>query len=224
MSPDLIAIDGPAATGKTTSAAGVARDLGFVYVDSGALYRTVALAVTRSSDSEDVSSVLSSVNISAEADRRGFRVLLDGEDVGEKIRAPDVTKMSSVLAVREDVRSRVVRILRELAATSERSLVVEGRDIGTVVFRDALLKVFMSADLKERAKRRLKDLKAAGIRRSPEEVENDLAERDGRDSGRDIAPLARHPEALVVDTTRLSIPEQIQAIVDAYHKRKASRR
>jgi cytidylate kinase len=219
---DVIAIDGPAATGKTTTAAGVARELGFVYVDSGAIYRTAALAVARAPENRDLRSVLRSAGISAEAGPHGFRVLVHGKTVSDEIRTPEITRMSSVLATRKEVRERVVEILRELAQTSGSPLVVEGRDIGTVVFPDALLKVFMVADLEERAKRRLRDLEAKGVESSVQDVETELAERDGRDSGRAVAPLARHPEAILVDTTQLTIPEQIQVIVGAYREKKAT--
>jgi cytidylate kinase len=221
---DVIAIDGAAATGKTTTAAGVARELGFVYVDSGAIYRTAALAVVRAPGNRDLRSVLQSAGISAAVGPHGFQALLDGKPVSDEIRTPEITKMSSVLATREEVRERVVEILRELAETSGSPLVVEGRDIGTVVFPDALLKVFMVANLVERARRRLKDLEAKGVESSVQDVETELAERDGRDSGREVAPLARHPEAILVDTTQLTIPEQIQIIVRAYREKKATLR
>lgn len=230
MAVDVITIDGPAASGKTTSAAGVARALGFAYVDSGALYRAAALAVARrygetdgaSLDDDEVEAVLAGAEIQGVVGGGGFRVTLDGDDVSDEIRTPVVSRLSSVYATRPGVRRKVTGILRELAESSEVPVVVEGRDIGTVVFPGASLKVFMVADLEERARRRWKDLAAKGLDPDPADVEKELAERDARDSGRDVAPLAAHPDALRIDTTRLSVAEQIRRIVEAYRLRRES--
>jgi cytidylate kinase len=217
----VIAIDGAAATGKSTSAAGVAEALGFLYVDSGALYRAVALAVLDARagdpDSPSAQEAIRGARIGAESRDGAFRVDLDGRDVTNRLRSPEVSHLASVLATRRDVRDKVVDALRRLA--QGRSVVVEGRDIATVVFPDAALKVFLVADGPERARRRWAELRALGRDVTLEQVQEDLEARDRRDAGRPIAPLKRHPDAVEVDTTRLTVPEQIDRIVRAYRQR-----
>jgi cytidylate kinase len=217
----IIAIDGPAATGKTTSAAGVAQALGIPYVDSGALYRAVALVALeegiRSAGDPRLADVLRRHRWEAVADAAGFRVLVDGADVTGRLREPEVSRLASVLATDSRVRAQVVAILRTLAQRG--AMVVEGRDIGTVVFPDAVLKVFMTAEPEERARRRWRELRAKGSRVSLEEVLAEIRERDARDAGRDVAPLKPAPDAVLLDTTHLSIPEQIRRIVELYRER-----
>ncbi|MBD3337066.1 MAG: (d)CMP kinase [Candidatus Eisenbacteria bacterium] len=221
MPPTVIAIDGPAGTGKTTSAAGVARRLGFLYVDSGAVYRALALAVHEaggeSAPPETIASVVAAAQVGAAAGEDGFRVSLAGRDVTGRLRSPEVTHLASVLATRADVRRRVVEILHRLA--EQTPVVVEGRDIGTVVFPHAALKIFLTAERRERARRRRRDLERMGKPAGVAEVERDLAQRDDRDAGRRLAPLAQAPDAVVVDTTDLTVEEQIDAIVDAYERK-----
>jgi CMP/dCMP kinase len=181
----IVAIDGPAGAGKSTVARAVARALRFTYLDSGALYRSVALAWPRDPASLDVRF-------------EGERVLLDGEDVTEAIRTPEISQEASRRAADPDVRAALLAKQRALLADGD--WVAEGRDIGTVVAPDAALKVWLTADETERARRRR--LPLAEIR-----------ERDARDAGRDHSPMMRAPDAVEVDTTGLSVGEVVDRIV-----------
>lgn len=215
----VLAIDGGAATGKTTSAARVARRLGFSYVDSGAIYRSIALALGRAGveDAADarLPDLAREVDVRIAPARGRFEVFLDGRPVTEEeIRAPEVSSLSSRLAVHPAVRDRVRELLRD--ARRYGSLVVEGRDIGTVVFPDADLKVFLTTDLTVRAERRRLDLSRQGRDCSAEEVARDLEERDRRDASRAIAPLRPAEDAVVIDTSRTDIEGQVEAIVRAF--------
>lgn len=211
----ILAIDGPAGTGKTTSAAETARLLGFAYLDSGALYRAIAFAAREigieNEDDTRLHDLLSELPVYIETDRTRFSVNLDGTDITEKLRDPDVTSLSSKLAVLESVRERVNLWLRELA--SRGPSVIEGRDIGTAVFPDAELKIFLTASLEERARRRTLELERKGEPADLETITRRLAERDERDSGRGIAPLTCAPDAVVVDTTDTDIDGQVSMII-----------
>jgi CMP/dCMP kinase len=181
----IVAIDGPAGAGKSTVARAVARALGFTYLDSGALYRCVALAWPRDPASLDVRF-------------EGDRVLLDGEDVSEAIRTPEISQEASRRAADPSVRAALLD--RQRALLAEGDWVAEGRDIGTVVAPDAELKVWLTADEAERARRR----------RQPA---HEVRERDARDADREHSPMIRAPDAVEVDTTGLSIGEVVERIV-----------
>lgn len=217
----IIAIDGPAGTGKTTSAAGVARRLGFTYIDSGALYRAIAVAAHRrgitTADDPALTDLLRNLPVRASLRDHSFRVHLGDEDVSERLRDPDVTSLASKLAVRADVRSRVGIMLRDLVRQGP--AVVEGRDIGTAVFPDADLKIYLTADLPVRARRRSEELGAQGKAVPVVEVERQMRERDARDSGREIAPLRCAADAIEVDTSHVSIEQQVDRIVEAWMPR-----
>jgi len=223
MKSEIIAIDGGAGTGKTTSAALVAERLGFCYVDSGAVYRAVALALhgagIRRADDPALAEALGRLALRIEPTPTAFRVFLGPRELGLELRSPEISHLSSALAVRSEVRERVTELLR--AAASLGHLVVEGRDIGTVVFPDATLKVFLQAELMVRARRRRLDLARQGREQSEEQVARDLAERDQRDSSRSEAPLRRAPDALLVDTSATDIEGQVQQILDAYRRARA---
>jgi len=226
LSPrEVIAIDGGAGTGKTTSAARVAERLGFCYVDSGAIYRTVAWALrergVREAADPRLPEILHALDLRIEPARDRFRVFLDGVESRADIRTPEVSSLSSKIAVRVDVRDFVTTLLR--GAASHGSLVVEGRDIGTVVFPDAPLKVFLEAPLTVRADRRRHDLERQGVAQSIDEVARDLAERDQRDSSRSAAPLRQAEDAVVIDTGGTSIDGQVEAIVEAWRAVSRSR-
>jgi cytidylate kinase len=189
----VIAIDGPAGAGKSTVARAVADALGFTYLDTGAMYRAVALARLRGLENPDV----------------GFedgRVTLDGEDVSGLIRTPEVSEESSRVAAEPEVRERMVARQRELM--SDGDWVAEGRDIGSVVAPDAEVKVFLTADPEERANRRARELGA-----DPRDVLRDVRARDERDSTRAASPLTRAPGAEELDTTGLTIDEVVDRIV-----------
>ena len=217
----IVAIDGPAGSGKSTTARLVAHRLGCLYLDTGAMYRAVALAFLRAdvvgSDGVAADRVLESMAIDMVLEGFGNRVLLNGEDVTEAIRRADVTSASSVVSALPAVRHKLVEEQRRIARNHEaqgRGVVLDGRDIGTVVFPAASTKVFLVADLSERARRRHAELAARGIEASIEEVMTDLEERDHRDRSRSIAPLRKADDAVELDTSQLTIEEQVDFVVD----------
>jgi len=211
----VVAIDGPAGSGKTTTARAVAERLGYRYLDTGALYRALALAVIRSGikdpHGEGALAICRAARVRPEWRGRAMRVLLDGEDVSEEVRSSEVTRLVSPLSARPEVRALLVDLQRE--AGREGGIVVEGRDIGSVVFPEAGLKVFLVADPEERARRRWRELEASGVPASLEEIRRAIDERDRRDSGRSVAPLVRAKDAVEIDTTPLTIDEQVDRIV-----------
>jgi cytidylate kinase len=190
----LIAIDGPAGAGKSTVARAVARALGFEFLDSGAMYRAAALAALRGADPRRVTVEL------------GERVLLDGEDVTDEIRTPEVTEMASRVAADPEVRKAMVRLQRGIIASGDH--VAEGRDIGTVVWPDAELKVFLTATPEERARRRADQLGA-----DYDAILTEQRLRDLRDESRQHSPLAAAPDAVELDTTGLTFDEVVDRIV-----------
>ncbi len=217
----ILAIDGPAGTGKTTSARLVARRLGFAYIDSGALYRAIALAAYRagieSAEDDSIIPLLARLPVRAALTHRAFRVTIGAEDVTDRLREPEVSQLASKLAVRPDVRDRVVEWLRELASMGP--AVIEGRDIGTAVFPKAELKIFLTASVAVRARRRALELAERGIEISEEQVARELVERDERDSRRAIAPLQRAPDAFEVDTSAIDVEGQVARILEAWGAR-----
>jgi cytidylate kinase len=216
----IIAIDGGAGTGKTTSAARVADRLGFCYIDSGAIYRAIALAMREGGNEDPMAQHLAeavrALSLRIEPTPRAFRVFLGARELGLEIRSPEISRLSSQLSVRPEVRDKVSLLLREAARLGP--LVVEGRDIGTVVFPRATLKVFLSADLSVRAERRRLDLLRQGRGQSVEEVAQELAERDQRDSSRETAPLRPAAGALVIDTSAIDVEDQVRAILEGYRR------
>src|SRR5437879_4771566 len=201
----VIAIDGPAGAGKSTVARELARELGFTYLDSGAMYRCVGLLSLAAPGSEPAA-LARAAKIELVASEEPPRVLLDGSDVTEAIRAPEVSEAASRVAADPGVREALVAKQRELIATG--GWVAEGRDIGTVVAPDAALKVFLTAEAAERARRRAEEL---GADASTVLVEQAL--RDQRDSTREHSPLRAAPGAVVLDTTGLGVSEVVARIV-----------
>jgi cytidylate kinase len=197
----VIAIDGPAGAGKSTVARGVADALGFTYLDSGAMYRSVALAALRDGADPDDGAALGDLARRHEIELDGSRVLLDGEDVTEAIRAPEVSAAASRVSVHPDVRSAMVEQQRHMIASGR--YVAEGRDIGTVVSPDAPLKVYLVASDAERARRR-----AAETGEPVAGVLDALAERDARDAQREHGAMRRAEDAIELDTTDIR-PEQV---------------
>lgn len=195
----VVAIDGPAGAGKSTVARAVAGELGFTYLDTGAMYRAVALAAAeRDAEPAELASTLK-----IEAD--GDRIAVDGRDVTEQIRRPEVSEAASRAAADPDVRRGVVELQRRLLRSGD--WVAEGRDIGTVVAPDAEVKVFLTADPEERARRR-----AAELGLDPARVLAEQAIRDERDRTREHSPLAPAPDAVVLDTTHMTFQEVVQHI------------
>ena len=216
----VIAIDGPAASGKGTIAAGVARELGFRYLDSGSLYRLVALKALRAGISLTDEGALADAasRLDVAFDNGGVR--LDGEDATEGIRSEAVSAAASRVAVHPAVRGALLS--RQRAFRQPPGLVADGRDMGTVVFPDAAVKVFVTASAEERAKRRHKQLIAKGISVTIEGLLRDIRERDARDAGRVAAPLRPADDAVVLDTTDLTIDAAIGAVLDLYRMRTTS--
>jgi len=212
--PPVIAIDGPTASGKGTVAAGVAAELDFHYLDSGALYRVVGLAALRAGiDATDAQALARVARSIAPAFVEG-KIIQAGEDITLAIRSEAVGKAASQCAVFPGVRQALLD--RQRAFRRPPGLVADGRDMGTVVFPDAQPKVYLTASVAERAERRHKQLIEKGIPATIDGLLRDLKERDARDSGRADAPLAVAADALVIDTTGMSIGQAIQAVVAAY--------
>lgn len=211
----LIAIDGPAASGKSTTARLVARKLGYVYIDTGAMYRAVTLKVLTSNvdpaDEDAVVNLAKGVRIALE-DGADQKVFLDGTDVTEAIRSEEVTVNVSLVSSYAGVRDLMVSKQREIG--SQKGCVMDGRDIGTVVFPDADLKLYVIADIMERAHRRQEELSDKGIELPIHRVVNELKERDIKDSTRDNSPLRKADDAIELDTTKLTIEEQVQVVLN----------
>ena len=211
--PFIVAIDGPAGAGKSTTARAVAAALGFAYLDSGALYRCVALAALENGISPDDDAALGAMAVKLHIRQTpGGRFELDGRDVSGLIRSPEVSQVASRASACPSVRAALVGIQR--GAVLEPGTVAEGRDIGTVIFPDADLKIFLDAEADERARRRAREMAARDV---PAEtiarVGAEMAERDRRDSTRAVAPLARAADAVVMDTTFLTFDEVVARIV-----------
>jgi CMP/dCMP kinase len=207
----IIAIDGPAGSGKSTVARGLARRLGFTYLDSGAMYRAVTLAALEAdadlSDGELLGRLAAEAQIRLhERDHDNMQVLLGERDVSDEIRAPAVTGSSSQVAAHSQVREALLRRQRALIADGD--WVVEGRDIGTVVAPDAAVKAFLTAEPAERARRRAEELRRRGVEAEAEEVHRAIEQRDRLDSTRSAAPLRPADDAVSIDTTGLA-PEQV---------------
>jgi cytidylate kinase len=211
----VIAIDGPAGSGKSTTARLVAKRLGFMYIDSGALYRAFTLEALNkgiSLDDEDALVVLlNRTKFDIENAENDCLVFLNGKDVTNDIRSQEVTAHVSVVSEYPKVREVITQKQREIA--DDHSVVVEGRDIGTVVFPDADLKIFMDASVKERARRRFEELRSKGIRTNLKDVEKDIVRRDKHDAEREISPLHKASDAILLDTTKMNINEQVEYIV-----------
>ena len=215
MRRPIVAIDGPAASGKSTTARLVAERLGYRWVDTGAMYRALALKVVREKikpwEEGRLREMLGRTEVRLEEGDGGLRVLLDGEDVTDLVRSPEVIRAVSWVCALPFVREAMVQLQRRMAAGG--GVVMEGRDIGTVVVPDAEVKVFLDADVRERARRRWRELREKGMDVSLEDVERELEERDRKDSAREHSPLRRAPDAILVDTTNLSVEEQVERIV-----------
>lgn len=212
----IIAIDGPAASGKSTTARHVAERLGYTYIDTGAMYRAVTLAVLRNgldpNDRAAVEAIAAEVSVQLRHSPEGNQiVLLNGEDVSVAIRAPEVTADVSAVSSHEGVRRRLVQIQHTIGA--EGGIVMDGRDIGTVVFPDADLKIFMVADIRARAERRRAELLAMGSDVTVDGLADQIAARDHLDSSRANSPLRRADDAIEIDTSALDIEQQVELVV-----------
>lgn len=210
-----IAIDGPAGAGKSTVAKEVAKRLGIHYLDTGAMYRAMAVAVLEQGidicEHEKVQQALEKIEISVVYTQKGQRVLANGLDLTDKIRTPQATKGSSDIAVIPAVRLALVEIQRDVAKRYD--IIMDGRDIGTYVLPKAKAKFFITASVQERAKRRYLELKAGGQERPIEQLEAEIAARDKTDSEREFAPLRQAEDAILVDTTHMGIEEVVRFVV-----------
>ena len=212
-----VAIDGPSGAGKSTIARAAAKRFGFIYVDTGAIYRTVAHAVhlagKKCTDADAVCALLPTLRISMDYDGSGVqRMLLDGVDVSDAIRTPENSIRTSQVSAMPEVRAFLMDMQREQA--KRHNVVMDGRDIGTVVLPDASLKIFLTASAKCRAERRFRELKEKGVETTFDEVLRDIEKRDWNDTHRDAAPLRQAPDAVLVDTSGLTLEESIDAVCD----------
>jgi cytidylate kinase len=198
----IVAIDGPASSGKSTTARLVASKLGFVYIDSGATYRAVAIAVMRRGVDPKDAAAVEKLSSEIRIELNGECVLLDGEDITEALRKEEVGKIASLC---------MVQLQRKLS--TEQNVVCDGRDIGTVVFPEAEVKIYMDASVGERTKRRRLEVESKKTGESVERIEKDMKSRDLQDTTREHSPLRIPEGAIVIDTTNLSIEDQVEAVV-----------
>ena len=212
----IIAIDGPAATGKSSTAKAVAEKLGFMYLDTGAMYRAVTLAVLERdislTNEYTLESFLTSLDLNILYIEKTLMIELDQLDVTDRIRDPKVTAKVSEISALPAVRKTMVKFQRKLA--SDKDCIVEGRDIGTVVFPNADLKFYMIADASIRAERRQKDLLTLGKNKDISELETEIKNRDRKDSTRVHSPLSKAEDSIIIDTSHLDFHEQVNMIVE----------
>ncbi|MDD6643220.1 MAG: (d)CMP kinase [Faecousia sp.] len=210
-----VAIDGPAGAGKSTVARRAAAELGFVYVDTGAIYRAVALAVLdRKVDSTNeaaVASLLKDTNVKLQWEQGVQHLLLNGVDVTDRLRSPEVSDASSRVSAFSAVRCFLLETQREVAR--QQSVIMDGRDIGTVVLPEAQVKLFLTASAATRAERRCKELREKGLEAHYEDVLRDIEERDYRDMHRELAPLRQAEDAVLLDTSALTLAQSIDETV-----------
>lgn len=211
-----IAIDGPAASGKSTTAKMLANRLGYLYIDTGAMYRAVTLAFLRSKIAlDDVAAIvdlIDGIEIELKQKKNCIHTYLNKEDVSEEIRLPKITAVISQLSAYAQIREIMVKKQRILAQKG--GIVMDGRDIGTVVLPDADVKIFMHADIGKRAKRRYNELKDRGINVDYNEIKAEIIRRDTIDSSRNISPLKPAYDAHIIDTSELSIEQQVSQVID----------
>lgn len=209
-----IALDGPAGAGKSTVAKGVAKALGFIYVDTGALYRAVGLYFSsKGADTNlncNIEEILKEITIDIKFKNNEQRVFLNGEDVSEKIRTPEASMMASAVSAKPPVRAFLLEMQRKLAR--ENNVLMDGRDIGTVVLPDATLKFFVTASAEERANRRYKELTEKGMKVEYKDVYDDIVTRDYNDSHREIAPLKPAEDSIMFDTTGNTLEQSIDLL------------
>jgi cytidylate kinase len=211
----IIAIDGPAASGKSTTAKLVAAQLGYLHIDTGAMYRAMALKVLRNNisanDSKKIIELAKNTSVRLVSNGTKVKVVLDGEEVSEEIRLPEITNNVSAVSTVSEVRALMVSEQRAMGSNG--GIVLEGRDIGTIVFPKAELKIFMLANERERAERRKKELVAKGVDITIDDLIKEILERDRIDSEREVSPLRKADDAVELDTTKLTIEQQVEFIV-----------
>ena len=221
----IIAIDGPAASGKSSAAKYLAEKLGFIYLDTGAMYRAVtylALKNNIQNDTKAIVELVKNLDMRLEFNNGVTNVFVDGEDVTDFIRSPEVSSMVSEVSIIPEVRNELVKLQRKIGENVD--LVAEGRDTTTVVFPNADLKVFLTADIDERTKRRFEEYLSKGRTVTFEDVRANLSKRDRIDSSREHSPLSKADDAFELDTTNLTIDEEIQKIVDRVNQIKLEKK
>lgn len=215
-----IALDGPSGSGKSTLAKNLAKHYGFVYIDTGALYRTIGLFVSErgiaSDDAPAIIALLPEIHIEMKLENGGNAIYLDGRLVGSEIRTPLISKYASDVSKIPEVRAFLLETQRSIAR--ENNVIMDGRDIGTVILPDAQVKLFVTASPEARASRRYAELKERGVETTYEEVLSDMKWRDANDSGRDVAPLVPAEDAVMFDNSGLNIQETVKYAVEIIDK------
>jgi len=223
----IIAIDGYSSCGKSTFAKAIAKELNYIYIDSGAMYRAVTLYCMRKNyiserwlDTGSIIAEISDINIDFifNTETQKYETYLNSENVERDIRTPGVSSFVSSISQIADVRAHMVELQRKIG--SEGGIVMDGRDIGTVVFPDADLKIFMTASVDTRAKRRYEELISLGIKADPEDVKMNIIARDIADENRDISPLRRADDAIILDNTRMTVKEQMLWVMQIIQKKR----
>lgn len=211
-----IAIDGPAGAGKSTIAKKAAKELGFIYVDTGAMYRAIGLFMIRLNispkDSEEIKKACQDIVISIEYQNGEQQVILNGENVTLLLRTEEVGNMASAAAQNSAVREKLVELQRKLAQTA--NVIMDGRDIGTKVLPEASIKIYLTASVDVRAKRRYEELAKKGVSCNLKEIEKDIIDRDHRDMTREVSPLCQAEDAFLLDSSEMSIEEVVQVIIN----------
>ncbi len=222
MEKIIIAIDGPAGAGKSTVAKALANELDCLYIDTGAMYRSVGVFAMEHgvevTNANEVEKILDDIHMEVTLKEDGQHIIINGEDVNGKIRTPKASMAASSVAVIPKVREKLVEIQRKTA--NKRSVVMDGRDIGTYVLPDADIKLFLTASVQERAQRRHKELSEKGEKCSLTQVVSDIEKRDKQDSEREIAPLKMAKDCILVDTTGLNAEQSVEKIMEIIKERK----
>lgn len=216
-----IAIDGPAGAGKSTIAKQLAKELSFIYVDTGAMYRSMALYFMRNGiakeDEAAISDACKTVEVSIAYENGEQQVLLNGENVSKEIRKEEVGKMASATSVYKEVRTKLVELQRKLAA--DKDVIMDGRDIGTCVLPNAQVKIYLTASVETRAERRYQELQEKGVACDLEVIKKDIADRDYQDMHREISPLKQAEDAILVDSSDMGIEEVVETIKNIYREK-----
>ena len=216
-----IAIDGPAGAGKSTIAKIVSKKLGFVYVDTGAMYRAMAVFFLdngiNTDDEKAISEACKDVNIRIEYKDNAQQVILNGENITSRLRTEEVGNTASKTAVYSEVRKKLVELQKELAKTTD--VVMDGRDIGSCVLPDAICKIYLTASVEKRAERRMLELKEKGETADFEVIKKDIADRDYRDMNREVSPLVIADDAVLVDSSYMGIDEVVDTIIKIFNEK-----
>jgi len=210
----IIAIDGPAGSGKTSSAKLIAEILGYKYIDSGAMYRAVSFAWLKSGlpiEEKFANEILDNIKLDLEPSDNGQKTILNGLDISDEIRSAEVTIAVSPISAMGTVRQRMIAMQREMGKNG--GIVMDGRDIGTVVFPQAELKIFFTATVEERTTRRVNELKAKNVDCSFEEIKNQIIARDNYDTNRALSPMIPANDAIILDTTGMNLETQVETVI-----------